>query len=61
MEGVSKLSLLAYFSISFLSQDIRLAQAENLLEKLGEVHMSNFLTAMKDLKRRIKAGTEYNF
>ena len=29
----------------------------NLLEKLGEVFKYNFLTAMQDLKRRIKAGT----
>ena len=29
----------------------------NQLEKLGEVFKNNFLTAMLDLKRRIKAGT----
>ena len=32
----------------------------NLLEKLGEVFKNNFLTAMKDLKLRIKAGTAKN-
>ena len=32
----------------------------NQLEKLGEVFKNNFLTAMQDLKRRIKAGTAKN-
>ena len=32
----------------------------NLLEKLGEVFKNNFLTAMQDLKRRIKAGIAKN-
>ena len=32
----------------------------NLLEKLGEVLKNNFLTAMQDLKRRIRAGTAKN-
>ena len=32
----------------------------NLLEKLGEVFKNNFLTAMHDLKRRIRAGTAKN-
>ena len=35
----------------------KLAQPQNLLEKLGEAYSSNFLTAMLDLKCRIKAGT----
>ena len=32
----------------------------NLLEKLGEVFKNTFLTAMQDLKRRIKSGTAKN-
>ena len=36
------------------------ALPRNLLEKLGEVFMNNFLTAMYDLKLRIKAGSVKN-
>ena len=41
--------------ISGLCQKLKLPW--NLLKKLGEVYKNNFLTAMQDLKRRIKAGT----
>ena len=49
------LNFLIFPKISGLCQ--KLTQAQNLLEKLGEVYMSNFLTEMWDLKRCIKAET----
>ena len=52
------LTFLIFLKISGLCQKHTLPQ--NLLEKLGEVFRNNFLTAMLDLKRRIKAGTAKN-
>ena len=53
------LNFLNFLKISGLCQKHTLSH--NLLEKLGEVFKNNFLTAMKDLKRRIKAGTAKNW
>ena len=52
------LNVLIFPKISGLCQ--KHAQTGNLLEKLGEVFKNNFLTAMYDLKRHIKAGTAKN-
>ena len=52
------LNFVFFPKISGLYQKHRLPW--NQLEKLGEVFKNNFLTAMKDLKRRIKAGTAKN-
>ena len=51
----------AFLNFAFLPKISGLYQKHRLpwnqLEKLGEVFKNNFLTAMQDLKRRIKAGT----
>ena len=52
------LNFVFFPKISGLYQKHRLPW--NQLEKLGEVLKNNFLTAMQDLKRRIKAGTAKN-
>ena len=52
------LNVVGFPKISGLCQKHKLPW--NQLEKLGEVFKSNFLTAMQDLKRRIKAGTAKN-
>ena len=52
------LNCLIFYKISGLCQMHALPR--NLLEKLGEVCKNNFLTAMKDQKRRIKAATAKN-
>ena len=52
------LSFDVFPKISGLCQKLKLPW--NLLEKLGEVFKNNFLTAMQDLKRRMKAGTAKN-
>ena len=52
------LNFVFFPKISGLYQKHRLPW--NQLEKLGEVFKNNFLTAMQDLKRRIKAGTAKN-
>ena len=52
------MNFLIFLKISGLCQ--KHALPRNLLEKLGEVFKNNFLTAMSDLKRRIKAGTAKN-
>ena len=49
------LNCLVFSKISGLCQKHKLPW--NLLEKLGEGFKNSFLTAMQDLKRRIKAGT----
>ena len=49
------LNFVVFPKISRLCQKHKLPW--NQLEKLGEVFKNNFLTAMQDLKRRIKAGT----
>ena len=54
----------AFLNFAFLPKISGLYQKHRLpwnqLEKLGEVFKNNFLTAMQDLKRRIKAGTAKN-
>ena len=52
------LNFVNFLKISELCQTPNLPW--NLLEKLGEVFKNNFLTAMQDLKRCIKAGTAKN-
>ena len=52
------LDVVNFSKISGLCQTQKLPW--NLLEKLGEVFKNNFLTAMQDIKRRIKAGTAKN-
>ena len=52
------LKVLIFLKISGLCQ--KHALSRNLLEKLGKVFKNNFLTAMYDLKRRIKSGTAKN-
>ena len=52
------LKFLIFLKISELCQ--KHALSRNLLEKLGEVFKNNFLTAMQDLKRRLKVGTAKN-
>ena len=51
-------NFLNFLKISGLCQ--KHAMPRNMLEILGEVFKNNFLTAIKDLKRRIKAGTAKN-
>ena len=52
------LNCLIFYKMSGLCQMHALPR--NLLGKLGEVFKNNFLTAMKDQKRRIKAATSKN-
>ena len=52
------LDVVNFSKISGLCQTLKLPW--NPLEKLGEVFKNNFLTAMQDIKRRIKAGTAKN-
>ena len=52
------LNCVVFLKISGLFREHKLPW--NLLEKLGEVFKYNFLTAMHDLKRLIKAGIAKN-
>ena len=50
------LNFQSFLGISGVCQ--KQALPRNMLEKLGEVFKNNFLTALWDLERRMKAGAE---